>query len=203
MLTIGLTGPSGAGKGTVASLFARYGVPSIDTDAVYHDLLVPPSACLNELTARFGEAILSDQGTLDRKALAAVVFAPGHEQDLADLNRMTHRHVLCEVRRLLAIYESEGKSAVLVDAPQLFESGFDTECDFVLAVIASREARMSRIMARDGLDKARATARLDAAKPDGFFREYANAVICNQGAVEDMDAEVRKLLSAWEVPYEA
>lgn len=203
MLTIGLTGPSGAGKGTVASLFARYGVPSIDTDAVYHDLLVPPSACLNELTARFGEAILSDQGTLDRKALAAVVFAPGHEQDLADLNRITHRHVLCEVRRLLAIYKAEGKSAVLVDAPQLFESGFDTECDFVLAVIASREARMSRIMARDGLDKARATARLDAAKPDGFFREYANAVICNQGAVEDMDAEVRKLLSAWEVPYEA
>ncbi len=203
MLTIGLTGPSGAGKGTVASLFARYGVPSIDTDAVYHDLLVPPSACLDELTARFGEAILSDQGTLDRKALAAVVFAPGHEQDLADLNRITHRHVLCEVRRLLAIYKAEGKSAVLVDAPQLFESGFDTECDFVLAVIASREARMSRIMARDGLDKARATARLDAAKPDGFFREYANAVICNQGAVEDMDAEVRKLLSAWEVPYEA
>ena len=203
MLTIGLTGPSGAGKGTVASLFARYGVPSIDTDAVYHDLLVPPSACLDELTARFGEAILSDQGTLDRKALAAVVFAPGHEQDLADLNRMTHRHVLCEVRRLLAIYKAEGKSAVLVDAPQLFESGFDTECDFVLAVIASREARMSRIMARDGLDKARATARLDAAKPDSFFREYANAVICNQGAVEDMDAEVRKLLSAWEVPYEA
>ena len=203
MLTIGLTGPSGAGKGTVASLFARYGVPSIDTDAVYHDLLVPPSACLNELTARFGEAILSDQGTLDRKALAAVVFAPGHEQHLADLNRIAHRHVLCEVRRLLAIYKAEGKSAVLVDAPQLFESGFDTECDFVLAVIASREARMSRIMARDGLDKARATARLDAAKPDGFFREYANAVICNQGAVEDMDAEVRKLLSAWEVPYEA
>ena len=203
MLTIGLTGPSGAGKGTVASLFARYGVPSIDTDAVYHDLLVPPSACLNELTARFGEAILSDQGTFDRKALAAVVFAPGHEQDLADLNRMTHRHVLREVRRLLAIYEAEGKSAVLVDAPQLFESGFDAECDFVLAVIASREARMSRIMARDELDEVRATARLDAAKPDSFFREHADAVICNQGAVEDMDAEVRKLLSAWEVPYEA
>lgn len=203
MLTIGLTGPSGAGKGTVASLFARYGVPSIDTDAMYHDLLVPPSACLNELTARFGEAILSDQGTLDRKALAAVVFAPGHEQDLADLNRMTHRHVLCEVRRLLAIYEAEGKSAVLVDAPQLFESGFDTECDFVLAVIASREARMSRIMARDGLDKARATARLNAQKPDGFFREHANAVICNDGDPEAMDAEVRRLLTLWEVAYEA
>ena len=203
MLTVGLTGPSGAGKGTVASLFARYGVPSIDTDAVYHDLLVPPSACLDELTARFGEGILSEHGTLDRKALAAVVFAPGHVQDLADLNRITHRHVLEEVRRLLAIYESEGKPAVLVDAPQLFESGFDAECDVILVVLASREVRLSRIMVRDGLDEVRATARLDAAKPDSFFREHADAVICNNGETEDMDAEVRQLLTAWEVPYEA
>ena len=53
MLIIGLTGPSGAGKGAVASLFAKYGIPSIDTDAVYHRLLVPPSPCLDELTERF------------------------------------------------------------------------------------------------------------------------------------------------------
>ena len=203
MLTVGLTGPTGAGKGTVASLFARYGVPSIDTDAVYHDLLVPPSACLNELTARFGEEILSEEGTLDRKALAAVVFAPGHKQELADLNRIAHRHVLSEVRRLLTIYEAEGKPAVLVDAPQLFESGFDAECGVILAVLASREVRLSRIMARDGLDEARATARLNAQKPDGFFREHADAVICNDGDPEAMDAEVRRLLTLWEVAYEA
>lgn len=203
MLTIGLTGPSGAGKGSVASLFARYGVPSIDTDAVYHRLLVPPSACLDELAARFGQVILTSAGTLDRKALAAVVFAPGHETDLSDLNRISHRHVLDEVRRLLAAYEAEGKPAVLVDAPQLFESGFDSECDFTLSVLAPREVRMARIMARDGLDEARATARLDAARPDEFFCENSDAVILNHGAVEDMDAEVRHLLTLWEVPHEA
>ncbi|MBQ3507465.1 MAG: dephospho-CoA kinase [Clostridia bacterium] len=203
MLTVGLTGPSGAGKGTVASLFARYGVPSIDTDAVYHALLTPPSACLDELTARFGREILTAKGTLDRQALAAVVFAPGHAADLADLNKITHRHVLCEVRRLLAIYKAEGKSAVLVDAPQLFESGFDTECDFVLAVLASREARMSRIMARDGLDVAQATARLDAQKSDDFFREQSDAILVNDSTAEDMDAEIRRMLTLWEVPYEA
>lgn len=203
MLTVGLTGPTGAGKGTVASLFARYGVPSIDTDAVYHDLLIPPSLCLDELSARFGTGILTPDGTLDRQALASLVFAPGHEADLTDLNRIAHRHVLSEVRRLLAIYETEGKSAVLVDAPQLFESGFDAECDVILAVLAPREVRLSRIMARDGLDEARATARLDAQKPDGFFREHADAVICNDGDPEAMDAEVRRLLTLWEVAYEA
>ena len=99
MLIVGLTGPSGAGKGTVASLFARYGVPSVDTDAVYHDLLVPPSACLDELRERFSEGILFSDGTLNRGALAFLVFSRGHEKDRADLNRITHRHVLDEARR--------------------------------------------------------------------------------------------------------
>lgn len=199
MLTIGLTGPSGAGKGVVASLFARYGIPSIDTDAVYHGLLVPPSACLDELVERFGKTILTPDGCLDRKALAAVVFAAGHETDLADLNRITHRHVLNEARRQLSVYEAEGKAAVLVDAPQLYESGFDAECDRVLAVLAPRDIRMGRIMARDGLDEARATARMDAQKNDDFFRSHADAVLVNNGRVEALDAEIRGLLSRWEV----
>ena len=199
MLTIGLTGPSGAGKGMVASLFEGYGVPSIDTDAVYHALLVPPSACLDELVERFGAGILTEDGLLDRKALAAMVFAPGHEDDLKDLNRITHRHVLDEARRRLAIYRAEGKTAVLVDAPQLFESGFDAECDYVLAVLAPRDLRLARIMARDGLDESRAIARMDAQKSDDFFREHADAILVNDGRAEDLQAGIRDLLRRWEV----
>ena len=150
MLTIGLTGPSGAGKGVIASLLAAYGVPSIDTDKVYHSLLIPPSACLDELVGRFGSEILHPDGTLDRKALAALVFAEGHEQDLADLNTITHRHILDEVRVRLRRFDAEGIPAVLVDAPQLFESGFDAECGFILSVLAPYEVRLARIMARDG-----------------------------------------------------
>lgn len=199
MLTVGLTGPSGAGKGVVASLFARYGVPSIDTDAVYHDLLIPPSACLDELVARFGESVLTADGRLDRKALAAVVFAAGHENDLLDLNRITHRHVLDEARRQLAAYEAAGKAAVLVDAPQLYESGFDAECDYVVAVLAPRDVRLSRIVARDGLDEARAAARLDAQKDDGFFRSHADAVLVNDGRAEALESEICELLRRWGV----
>ena len=199
MLTVGLTGPSGAGKGVVASLFARYGVPSIDTDAVYHDLLIPPSACLDELVARFGESVLTADGRLDRKALAAVVFAAGHENDLLDLNRITHRHVLDEARRQLAAYEAAGKAAVLVDAPQLYESGFDAECDYVVAVLAPRDVRLSRIVARDGLDEARAAARLDAQKDDSFFRSHADAVLVNDGRAEALESEICGLLRRWGV----
>lgn len=199
MLTIGLTGPSGAGKGTVASLFAHFGVPSIDTDAVYHRLLVPPSACLDELVERFGPSILTADGTLHRPALASIVFASGHEEDLRDLNRISHRHVLDEARRQLDLYRDEGKAAVLVDAPQLFESGFHAECDFIVAVLAPREVRMARIMARDGLDEARAIARMDAQKSDDFFREHADAVLVNGSEIGDLEADVRALLRRWEV----
>ena len=199
MLTVGLTGPSGAGKGTVASLFAAHGVPSIDTDQVYHRLLIPPSACLDELSARFGTGILTPDGTLDRKALAALVFAEGHEQDLAHLNAITHRHILAKTREMLAVYEAQGVPAVLVDAPQLFESGFDAECGFILSVLAPYALRLSRIMARDGLDEAKARARLNASHTDGFFRERSDAVLINDGALDTMEAEVRRLLTDWGV----
>ena len=199
MLTIGLTGPSGAGKGTVASLFAAHGVPSIDTDKVYHDLLIPPSACLDELSARFGTGILTPDGMLNRGALAAIVFAEGHGTDLADLNTITHRHILAKTREMLAAYAAQGVPAVLVDAPQLFESGFDAECGFILSVLAPYELRLARIMARDGLDESRAKARLDASHTDDFFRERSDAVMINDGALDAMEAEVRRLLTAWEV----
>ena len=199
MLIVGLTGPSGAGKGVVASLFATHGIPSVDTDKVYHDLLVPPSACLDELTARFGTDILSPDGTLNRGALAALVFSPGHGEELADLNAITHRHILAQTRKLLAAYESEGAPAVLVDAPQLFESGFDKECNLILSVLAPYEVRLARIMARDGLSEERARARLSAAHTDEFFRERSDAVIVNGDSTDAMASEVCRLLALWGV----
>lgn len=199
MKIIGLTGPSGAGKGSIASLFAAHGIPSIDADAVYRELLIPPSPCLDELAHRFGSSILSEDGTLNRPALAALVFAPGKEAELQALNRISHRYVMEEMRRRLARYEAEGLPAVLVDAPQLYESGFDAECHHILAVLAPRPLRLARIMARDALDQARAEARLNAARPDEFFLSHADAVLVNDKELASLDRDVSELLRAWEV----
>lgn len=199
MLTVGLTGPSGAGKGVIASLFAARGVPSIDTDKVYHDLLIPPSACLDELASRFGKEILNPDGTLDRGALAAIVFAEGNEDDLADLNAISHRHILAKTREILASYEARGLPAVLVDAPQLFESGFDAECGFIVAVLAPYEVRLARIMARDGLPEERARARLNASHTDEFFRQRSHTVLINDGEIRPLEAAVDRLLNEWGV----
>ena len=101
MLVIGLTGPSGSGKGWISNLLSRYGIPAIDTDAVYHDLLIPPSPCLSELVENFGEGIIKD-GRLNRQALASIVFSDSAK--LKMLNEITHKYILKETDDMLQKY---------------------------------------------------------------------------------------------------
>ena len=204
MLTIGLTGPTGAGKGAVAAILQKYGFPHIDTDAVYRELLIPPSPLLDELALTFGEEVIAEDGGLNRVALAAKVFAPGQEAELERLNAITHPHILGEVRRRLDAFAKQseirdGPHAVVVDAPQLFESGFDRECDLILSVLAPVALRLERVMARDGLNEQEALARLNASHADEFFRERSHFVLVNDGHIQAMEAEVDRLLTEWGV----
>lgn len=197
MLVIGLTGPSGAGKSEVAELLHRHGLPVIDADAVYHGLLLPPSPCLEELCARFGTEILNSDGTLNRPLLGHIVF--NDAASLTDLNRITHRYVMEEIRAVLGGYRRLGERAVVLDAPQLFEAHADALCDTVVAVLADRQVRLSRIMARDGITAERAAERIDAQKSDAFFRENAAHVIENNGDISEIERAVRALLTRLEV----
>ena len=196
MMTIGLTGPTGAGKGTVASLLAKYGIPSIDTDAVYRELLVPPSPLLDELAAAFGREVIAEDGGLDRAVLASKVFAPGQEAELERLNAIAHPHILGEVRRRLASYAQQsetgdGPRAVVVDAPQLFESGYDRECDIICSVLAPKPKRLARIMERDGITEERAKARMNAQRSDSFYRKAGYTVV-NDGDLSKLENEVKR-----------
>ena len=136
MKIIGLTGPSGAGKGALAAQFAARGVPIIDADCVYHELLVPPSPCLDALAEEFGDCILTKDKTLDRAALAALVFSdePSASSRRITLNRITHRYVIEKTNELLSEYKSQGCAAAVIDAPLLIEAGMNTVCDTVIAV---------------------------------------------------------------------
>ena len=197
MLKIGLTGPSGSGKGSIAAMFAPFGILSIDTDKVYHDLLIPPSRCLDELVARFGADILTPDGYLNRSALSAIVFAKGHEQDLLDLNQITHKYVLDVARGICTEFEKQGCPAVLIDAPLLFESGFDAECDTTLAILADPDIRLCRIMARDGLTLSQAKARLAAQKTDDFYTSRASHVLYNNDVLDALTLQIKALAHAW------
>lgn len=197
MKIIGLTGQSGAGKGTVAALFLEHGIPSIDTDAVYHDLLVPPSPCLDELVDEFTDVILAPDGTLHRATLASIVFSPTDEGRSRHkrLNEITHRYVIERTVALLAEYERQGSKAAIIDAPLLIEAGLHKKCDRVIAVLADREIRIQRLMQRDKLSVEQISARLDAQPDASFYREHADALIYNNGSEQELRASISTLLS--------
>ena len=118
---IGLTGPSGSGKSTIATHFADLGIPVIDADRVYHELLLPPSACLDAIAAAFSTAVLTADGHLNRPALAALVFedSDAGRERLSQLNRITHRFVIERTNELLAQYREQHLAAAVIDAPLL------------------------------------------------------------------------------------
>ncbi len=192
MLVIGLTGPSGAGKGEVAKLFSRYGLPVIDADAVYHALLVPPSLCLADLVARFGRDILTPDGTLDRPRLGRIVFSD--PAALEDLNRITHRYVMEEIEHELEQLRKRGTRAAILDAPQLFEAGANRICSAVVSVLADRAERAERIRRRDGIDAETAMHRIRAQKGDEYFRAHSDYIIENNGSIEHLLPTVQDIL---------
>ncbi|MBE6600124.1 MAG: dephospho-CoA kinase [Ruminococcaceae bacterium] len=191
---IGLTGPSGSGKSLFCKLLSDRGAKTIDADKVYHSLLVPPSPCLDKLEKRFGSGIIRADGTLDREVLASIVFASGAEGELEALNEITLGTVIEKIKSMISELDPV-TPAVVVDAPTLFESGFDRDCDLTVALIADRETRLMRIIERDGIERSKAEARINAQKNDEFYLENCDIVIYNDENIGNLDAAAKKVLS--------
>ncbi len=177
MTVVGITGPSGSGKTTALRVLEELGARTIDCDEVYHQLLAGDSALVAALAERFPEAY--ENGAIDRRALAALVFSD--PAALADLNAISHRFVREEVARRLRDGAMGGETLAAIDAIELIEGGLDGCCDLVLGVLADRETRIARIMRRDGLDRARAAARVDAQRGDAYFCEKCDHILYNNG----------------------
>lgn len=192
MIVIGLTGTSGSGKGYVCALLDRRGIPSIDTDAIVHGLYTPGSACVAELIRTFGDGILHPDGSVNRRALAEIVFSDPERLTL--LNGIVHRYVLDTVRGRIRTYAENGAAIVIVDAPQLFESGFDRECDKIVAVVADRDIRERRLLSRDTLSLEQIRSRISNQHDDRFFEENCDFVIRNNGS-EDLQEQIDAILA--------
>ena len=191
MKVIGLCGGSGSGKGTVSSIFLENRIPAVDTDAVYREMTQTDSPCLRALALEFGDVIISEYGSLNRKALAELVFSgDGCEKRLKRLNEITHKYILDETRSRLEQFRSDGFLAAIVDAPVLFESGFDKECDLIVCVIADRDIRLSRIIERDNIDIAAATRRIDSQMSDEELISRSDFVIYNNSDLNALKYDV-------------
>lgn len=196
MLIIGLAGGSGSGKGTVSSILSRHGIPSVDTDAVYRNMTKPGGECIKPLTDSFGDMILSSDGSLDRAALREIVFSgPFAKENKKKLEAVVHPIILSKVRELIKDYQiTQNPPAVVVDAPQLFESGFDRECDYIISIIADADIRVRRIVERDGIALDVAKRRISAQASEQFLRESSDFVVINNGGIDELEKQINSVI---------
>lgn len=193
MKIIGLTGGSGAGKTLVSQSFVTLGAGTVDADAVYRTLCDTCRSMLDGLATAFGP-VLTPDGSLDRPKLASIVFADPDR--LRQLNALTFPYIRAASEQRFAELQAQGKPVVLYDAPTLFQTGADALCEDVIGVIASRETRVQRIMARDGLTREAACARIDSQPDEDFYRARCRFVIQNDGSPEELQAQAQVVWQA-------
>ena len=191
-MIIGLTGQTGAGKTTAATCFVEQGIPVIDADKIAREIVKPGQPTLQKLVEEFSHHILLPDGQLNRAALAKIVFSD--ETALQRLNEITHPIIRRQIDILVEKYQKEGHTMVVVDAPQLFESGANQMCDRIVAVIASPEIRLERIMQRDGINQEMAQKRIAAQKSEAFFLVHSDYVLENRGNLRFLQWEVTSLI---------
>lgn len=180
-MILGITGGSGSGKTTLLALLEQQGVLILDCDAIYHALLQSDPALLAAIAARFPGSV--EDGVLQRKKLGEVVFSD--PAALQDLNRITHAAVKAEVQRRLA--SNPGHAAI--DAIGLFEGALAQLCDVTVAVCAPLDARITRLMRREGISREYARKRIAAQPDEAVFRERCTVVLMNDGTIAEFQAK--------------
>jgi dephospho-CoA kinase len=185
---VGLTGGIASGKSTVTRLFEALGVPIIDTDLLAREVVAPGEPLLARIAARFGPGVLAADGSLDRAALRAIVFAEAAAR--ADLEQLTHPAIRARLEARSAVLG--GPYQVLV-IPLLVETGGRTPMDRVLVVDCSEALQIRRLQARDGTPLEQARQILAAQATREARLAMANDVIVNEGdlaAVRDRVASL-------------
>lgn len=187
-IIIGLTGQSGAGKSTVAKIFAQHKFCVIDADRVAKEITSRQSTSLL-LADHFGTDILNENDYLNRKALADIVFSD--REQLKKLNSIMFPKICKQIREV--IDENNDKN-VVIDAPQLFESGLNEICDIVISVIAPIEILVQRIVRRDNISEDDARLRLASQHDEQFFIERSDYIIRSDSTLDFLNNQVMNII---------
>ncbi|MBQ2756829.1 MAG: dephospho-CoA kinase [Oscillospiraceae bacterium] len=182
---IGLTGQTGAGKSTVCSLIENMGFIIIDADKVSREVVDTDINCLVDLVMKFSCGILNENGKLNRKRLASIVFSD--PKQLVTLNKTIFPYITARIEKHIdELGQTNNNPVVVLDAPTLFESGIDMRCDYIVSVLAEKDIRIDRIIQRDGLSGKEAMQRVNAQHEDSFYTERSNHIIYNNGDHEEL-----------------
>lgn len=189
MMLIGLTGGIGMGKSTVASMFAARGVPGFNADEEVHRLQAPDGAAIPAIAAMFPGTVTA--GMLDRAKLRAIVLADPAR--MRELEGIMHPLVRAAQAEFVTQAEADGRRAVLLDIPLLFETGRKTSFDKVITVSCPRETQIERVRRR-GLGFAEIEAIIARQMPDAEKRAMADYVVETGGTLEETGAQVQAII---------
>lgn len=189
--TIGLTGNIGTGKSTVLKYLAGRGAAVIDADRLAHQAIAPGGPAYQAVVDRFGTQILSPDGSIDRKALGAIVFS--EPSKLAQLEAIVHPAVFELAQRVL---NETTAPLIVIEAIKLLESGRLLKlCDEVWVVTADETSQMQRLMQGRGMSEAEARQRMAAQSPQEEKVKQATRVIDNSGSIEQLYEQLDRLWS--------
>jgi dephospho-CoA kinase len=190
---IGLTGGIGSGKSTVAAMLAARGAIVIDADRVAHEVYAPGTEGFDKVVARFGHEVVGPDGSIDRKALGAVVF--GDPEALADLNAIIHPLVRKEVaRRLLDAAQRRPDATIVIEAALMTETGWTGGAGALWVVLADPDIALERLVRDREMDTAEARLRIGAQATNEARRKHATLVIENNGTLSQLESAVDR---AW------
>lgn len=191
-LKIGLTGGIGSGKSTAARRFAELGAKVYHADEISRQSLEPGAACYRRVLDAFGEEILKADGTIDRKKLANIVFSD--RRKLETLNGIVHPYVTEQLFSLAArdLANKTGTVAIF-EVPLLYESGLDERMDATVVVVCEANARIRRVVERDGISREQAFSRMRTQMPEEEKRLRADYILDNNGSKEALLRQVDAL----------
>lgn len=193
MEIIGLTGGIGTGKSTVSKFLSEQNFAIVDADLISREVVEPGKPLLKELEEAFGSEIINDDGSLNRKGLAAIVFNDVDQRKLMD--SIMHKEILAEMRRCMEEYQEQGThQGIIIDAPLLFEIGLEKWCDQVWLVTADMDIRIQRVCARDNAVPAEVEARIRNQMSDDEKRKLSDEILDNSGTLEHLHKQITELL---------
>lgn len=194
-MIIGLTGSIASGKSTVSNMLKAQGYPIIDADLVARVVVEKGTKTLERIKETFGEKVIAEDGSLNREKLGEIIFSS--PADRKQLNDIMHPAIREEMLRQKEELLKAGHETIIMDIPLLFESKLQSYVNKILVVTVTEEVQLARLMARNNYSLVEAKARIQSQLPLSIKEQGADAVIYNNGTMEETEAQLKNILNKW------
>ncbi|GIN91790.1 dephospho-CoA kinase [Siminovitchia terrae] len=194
---VGLTGGIASGKSTVSKLLEERGFAIVDADIAARKVVEPEEKAYREIVETFGNEILLEDGSLDRARLGSIVFQ--NEEERKKLNGIVHPAVRKKMKDWQAEAVEAGKQTVILDIPLLYESKLTHLVEKTIVVFVNKETQLERLMERNAFTEEEAISRIASQMPLQEKVKMADAVIDNNGSMEETERQLEQLIEKWKM----